>query len=144
MRTQRGYTLIELVLVLAFTGVLVTFAAPPLLHWRDAAAVHAARDDLTGALASVRVEAVAHGGGALVLDPVAGVGWAAYDDGTTEAPIDLRARHGVVLDVGAAAPVRIRYDGLGIGRMASRRIEVRRGRAVAGVTVSAYGRVRRW
>ncbi len=144
MRPRCGYTSIELILVLTLTGALLAMAAPRLGRWRDAAAVHAARDDLIGALAIARIEAVAHGGASVVLDPAAGTGWMVFEDGATGPALDFHARHGVTLDVGSPDPVRIRYDGLGIGRMASRRVTLRRGGARGGAVISAYGRVRRW
>jgi hypothetical protein len=36
----------------------------------------------------------------------------------------------------------VHYDGLGIGRLANASIRVRRGDVAAGLTISAYGRVR--
>ena len=38
----------------------------------------------------------------------------------------------------------IRYDAIGLGRIANRTLRFERGRAVAGLTISAYGRVRAW
>ena len=44
----------------------------------------------------------------------------------------------------AGDTIAIRYDAIGIGRIANRTLRFERGHAVAGLTVSAYGRVRAW
>jgi hypothetical protein len=38
----------------------------------------------------------------------------------------------------------IRFDGLGLGRLANRTIRLQRGTVTGGVTFSAYGRARTW
>lgn len=141
-----GYTLIELLFVLSILGVLLAITMPPLTRWLDAAAVHAARDELAGGLALTRVAAVSGRGATLVLDPAAGRFWirTEEEDGSATAT-DLARRYRVRIDVGAStAPVLFHYDALGIGRLANRTVRVHRGRAEAGLTVSAYGRFRRW
>jgi prepilin-type N-terminal cleavage/methylation domain-containing protein len=140
---RRGYTLIELIVVMALLGVLLAMALPPMLRWRDAAAVRSARDELAAGLAWTRVAAATHGGAALVLDPATGRFWTRAH-GRDAGSVDLAARYGVRLDPGTPDPVVFYYDALGIGRLSNRTIRVRRGRAEGGVTVSAYGRYRRW
>lgn len=140
---QSGYTLIELIVVMAVLGVLLAIALPPALRWRDAAAVRSARDELAAALAWTRVAAASHGGATLVLDPAVGRFWT-HADGRDSAPVDLADRYGVRVDPGSGDPVVFHYDGLGIGRLTNRTVRVVRGDAEAGVTVSAYGRYRRW
>lgn len=144
MRPRHGYTLIELLLVLTVLAVLLGLALPPLGRWRDRAAVRAARDELAGAVAWTRMAAAARGGAALAVDPVAGQVWTRARDGTDSAPVNLSARYAVRVETGTNGVVLLQYDALGIGRMASRTFTLRRGDAVAGVTVSAYGRHRRW
>ena len=58
----------------------------------------------------------------------------------------LPERYGVRVRVeGSSAPsVVLRFDGIGIGRVASRTIALDRGRIRAGITVSSYGRARAW
>lgn len=144
MSTPRGFTLLELMVVLGLLALLLAISAPRLVRWRDAAAVRAARDDVATSLARVRLAAVAAGGAALVLDPAGHRIWTRTATRDTAHLVDLRGRYGVALDVGADGPVELRFDGLGIGRIASRRIILRRREAEAGLTVSAYGRARRW
>jgi hypothetical protein len=45
---------------------------------------------------------------------------------------------------GAAGPVAIEFDARGVGIVASRTFRVRRGAAEARLTLSAFGRPRRW
>jgi type II secretory pathway pseudopilin PulG len=139
-----GTTLIELVVVLAVLAVLLGVAVPSSGQWRDGAAVRAARDELAAGLAQARVTAVASGGAALILDPLAGRFWTVTDSGPVGEPVSLEDRYGVLVDPGGADLVVFRYDGLGIGRLTSRTVHIRRGGAEAGLTVSAYGRTRRW
>lgn len=147
MRHRHGYTLTELVVVLAVLAVLLGIAMPPVGRWRDRTAVRTARDELAAALAWTRMAAAASGGAALAVDPETGRIWIRTAGGSEwrdSPPINLRARYGVRFDPGAGAVIRLPYDALGIGRFASRTFTLRRGAAVAGVTVSAYGRYRRW
>lgn len=139
-----GTTLIELIVVLAVLAVLLGVAVLSSARWRDEAAVRAARDELASGLAQARVTAVSSGGAALILDPAAGRFWTVTDSGAAGEPVSLEDRYGVLVDPGGDDLVVLRYDGLGIGRLASRTVRIRRGRAEAGLTVSAYGRTRRW
>lgn len=139
-----GTTLIELVVVLAVLAALLGVAVPASARWRDAAAVRAARDELAAGLARTRATAVSRGGAALILDPLVGRFWTVADRGRTPEAVGLGDRYGVRVDPGGDDLVVFRYDGLGIGRLASRTVRIRRGGAEAGLTVSAYGRARRW
>ena len=139
-----GYTLLETMAALALLCVVLGIALPPVARWRDDAAVRAARDEIAAELAAARMAAVARGGAGLVVDPVTGRVWVVSGAGRAGEAIDVAGRYGVRLRVGPGGPVLIAYDALGIGRLGSRTIEVRRGRAAGGLTVSAYGRVRRW
>lgn len=142
MRNQAGTSFLELIVVLALLGLLLGIAAPNALRWRDLLAVRAARDELAAGLATTRATATAAGGAALVLDVSTGAYWI-VTEGRTGRVTDVGGRYGVGME-GADGLVEIRYDALGIGRLASRTLRFRRGRAEAGLVVSAYGRVRRW
>lgn len=139
-----GYTLIELLLVLLLFGVLLSVALRPLTRWRDRAAVHAAREELAAALAHTRIMAISAAGATLVLSPTTGSFSTRTQAGTAGPPVDLSARYRVNVEAGAADSVTFHYDALGIGRLTSRTVTVTRGAAEAGLTVSAYGRYRRW
>jgi prepilin-type N-terminal cleavage/methylation domain-containing protein len=138
-----GYTLVELIVTMAVLCVLLAVAFPPALRWRDAAAVRSARDELAAGLGWTRVAAASHGGASLVLDPVTGRFWTRTAGGASPV-VDLCGRYGVDIDPGTESPVVFEYDALGIGRLTNRTVRIRRGDVEAGVTVSAYGRYRRW
>lgn len=141
----RGFTLVEVVLVLCLVGILTSLATPALSAGRDGAAVRAARDQVAAALTYTRAAALARGGAALVVDVERANLWVRDAAGDTVArPLDLRARYGVAVTTRGGPTVEIRYDAMGIGRLASRTLRFRRGRARAVLTVSAYGRVRAW
>jgi prepilin-type N-terminal cleavage/methylation domain-containing protein len=144
MRPRRGYTVLEVLVTLSVLSVLLGIALPPLGHWRDRAAVRAARDELAAAFAWTRMAAAAGGGASLVLDPTAGTFRVRAGPGAGARTVDLGRRFGVTVEVGAGAPVVFDYDALGIGRLASRTIVLHRKSASAGIVVSAYGRVRPW
>ena len=141
--TRRGYTIAELLVVLALLALLLAMAGPQAVRWRDAFAVRAARDDLAAALAWTRVAAVSGAGARLVVEPDPARFRTLTTLGDLGPAADLGDRYGVEFET-PAAPTEIAYDALGIGRLASRTLILRRGAARAGVVISAYGRVRPW
>src|SRR5690606_19303309 len=145
-RPDPGHSLIELLFVVCVVAVLLGLAAPALGTARDRYAVRAARDALAAGIARGRAFAVVHGGAVVVVDPAAGRLWIERRGGEVlGAPVELARRFGVTLSAdGAEGPARIRFDGMGIGRLANRTLRIRRGSAEAGITISAYGRVRTW
>jgi len=132
--------------VLALLALLLGAAAPALGGALDGYAVRVARDGLAAELARTRMAAVSHGGAELVVDPAAGRAWIVTRAGDTirgavlGEGLDIQ----VTPDGAAGGAVAIRFDGLGVGRLASRTVRFRRGRAEAGLTISSYGRVRAW
>ena len=64
--------------------------------------------------------------------------------GVIEQEIQLAPQRVDLLPTGAADPVQLRYDAHGLGRMMSQTITFALGHARAGLTVSSFGRVRRW
>lgn len=145
MTRSRGFTLVELLVVMALLSILLGMSVPHVGRWRDAVAAGGARDELLARLAWTRIAAASNGGAALVVDLERGEYRVELEDGTIARAGTPGARHGVVIESpGAQDSVVLRYDGLGIGRMTGRTILVRRGRAVAGLVVSPWGRARRW
>ena len=61
-------------------------------------------------------------------------------------PVRLGDAFGVTLaaDQHAGGVIILEFDGLGIGRVASRTFRIRRGATEARLTLSSYGRPRRW
>lgn len=142
---SRGHSLVELAAVLTTVGVALLIVAPTIERARDGLAVRGARDALAQALVHTRIHARMHGGAALYLDADAGSAVILSATGDTlQPPLLLQAQYRTQLDVGGDSPVAIRYDPLGIGRLANRTLRVMRGDAMARITVSAYGRVRAW
>lgn len=145
MQTRTGYSLLELTLVLALGGILLLLATPPLHHARDIFATRAARDYVLGQLALARTLAPAYAGTEVVLVPAAaelGVRSTARLHTLTS----LRERFGVELGLSGAAAdtVALRFDAIGLGRMANRTLAFTRGRASARISISTYGRARPW
>jgi prepilin-type N-terminal cleavage/methylation domain-containing protein len=143
MRHRSGFTLLELALVVVMLGTALALATPRLQHARHVFAVRAARAELAGAVSIARVTAVRSGGATLHIDPATGMAWIEAADGSRLSPdYPLAARFGVGVATSSGGGVALRYDGLGIGRMANASVTVSRGSVSAGLTISAYGRVR--
>jgi len=145
MKNRSATSLTELLLVLTLLGILFTLAMPHARHGLDAMRVRSARESTVGAALRARSLAVAHGGADLVLDLSAETASAVDGNGvlaeqTALSQYDVR----ISADGTSSSRIVLRYDALGIGRMASRTIRFRRGRAEAGLTFSSYGRIRRW
>lgn len=142
---RNGHTLIEILTVLLVMAILLAIGLPPVRGWRDAAAARAARDELAARLSWTRIIAASHGGAALVLDVPAARYRVELGDGVTSHAADLGEIFGVHIQTASAGDsLVLRYDALGIGRTTGGTLYVRRGAAVAGLTVTPYGRYRRW
>jgi prepilin-type N-terminal cleavage/methylation domain-containing protein len=143
MFKRRGFTLLELCLVLLIAGTLAAVAVPHFGRAYDRIAVRAAATELAGALAVTRAAAIRAGGASLHIDPSSGTAWIQTVAGL-RLPDDypIAARYGVRLETARTGTTILRYDALGIGRITNAVISCRRQSAVASVTVSSYGRVR--
>ncbi len=140
---MRGHTLVELTFVLLLVGVAAASVAPTARQLLERAAVVAAREALVGLLAQARLAAIETGGASVWIDSGSGLA-EAIARGATLRRVVLTTDFGVTLQVSGAWPrVELRYDALGLGRMTSITIVLRRGGAAAELIVSSYGRVRR-
>lgn len=147
MRTRRGYSLLELIIVLALLTIAIGLAYPGARAAADGWAVRAARDATASVLASTRAAAVAHRGAEVLV--VQATGDVLTRNRRSDRPLprlSVMRDWGVTLSSSGAGgdTVSIRYDALGIGRVASRTLRFERGASSAGITVSAYGRIRQW
>lgn len=143
MRNRPAFTLIELAVVLVAAGALTALALPRLHNARQQVTVRAARAELAGAFAVARSAAITGGGATLFVDPAAGAAWIEVRDGVRlDTDYRLADRYGVRIETPRGAVLSVRYDALGIGRLANTSLTLRRGSATASLTVSAYGRVR--
>ena len=131
---------------MALFALALAMFTSPFRAARDIAAVRSARTDLVTAAARARSLAVGHGGAELHIDTELGTVQVLSGDSAVREQHDLGSEFGVVLAFRNTSATRavLRYDGLGIGRLASRTIAISRGGTEAGVTFSAYGRAREW
>ncbi|MEO5511848.1 MAG: type II secretion system protein [Longimicrobiales bacterium] len=141
-----GFTLLELTCALALIGIILGIAAPPFSSARDILAVRAARDAIVAASARARASAIHHGGADMQIDAAAGTVRITSRDRVIDESVALTGMLAVLiqLDGTQATSATLVYDGLGLGRVASRTISLRRRGAVGGVTFSSYGRPRVW
>lgn len=140
---MRGHTLIELTFVLLLVGVTIVSIAPTARRARDHAAVVAAREALVGLFAEAR-QAAAESGGALVRISTSPAAAETFVGGLAVRRVELATEFEVAVALGGGgAGVDLHYDALGLGRVASQTVTLRRGSASAALVVSSYGRVRR-
>jgi len=137
-----GHTLIELIAVLLIGSLALAVGLPAAEAQRDRWAVAGSREAVVGAVTRARAAAITRGGASLFVDPAGDSIWWGGAWGRSDAT-DLRTEFGV--DLGPEGPLfELRFGPLGLGRVASRTLVLRRGDAAASLTLSAYGRVRRW
>ena len=140
---RRGFTLLELVVVLAIVAMLTTFAVSRLVPLVDWIAADGAARDVTSALAVTRTAAVLRGTRArlriaadsLRIDRESPAGWEPY------ARWAGPASAGVTLTVSNPEVV---FSPLGIAwGLSNTRIVLSRGSQIETITTSRLGRVRR-
>jgi Tfp pilus assembly major pilin PilA len=140
---RRGTTLLELATVLLLLGLSGAVALPIGKRLADRMAVVSAREALAGLVAEARTVALAQGGASVHLDRDPFRAW--YQAaGVPRRTVALEGDLGVTMLVGRELPHEVRFDGLGLGQVASTTVRFRRGDAEAGLTLSSYGRARRW
>ena len=141
---DRGLTVVELLLALTLLSLGVASLLPLARHQRDRLAVAGAREAVAGVIARGRAEARRRGGATVVL--TAAPPGARVESRDAEIPLlrsDLTSFE-VEMDLGDdVREARLRYDALGVGRVASRTVAFRRGRAEVALVVASYGRVSR-
>jgi prepilin-type N-terminal cleavage/methylation domain-containing protein len=145
MINRSGFTLVELSCAVVIGAIFLTLVTPAIRQGRDVLAARAARDHLLQSLALARAVAPVHAGAEVVLD-TAGARVRVQSGARIHEQLGLGERFGVSLVVqGSAQPtVSLRFDALGIGRLANRTIVLQRGTARVGVSLSMYGRARSW
>ena len=140
---RRGYTLLELVVVLALVGLLASFAIARLAPLLDWIAADGAARDVTTALAVTRTAAVLRGGRArlriavdsLRIDREGPAGWEPYVRwaGPASAGVSLTVSNPEIV-----------FSPLGIAwGLSNTRVVLRRGSQIETITTSRLGRVRR-
>jgi type II secretory pathway pseudopilin PulG len=136
-----GFTLSELLLVVALLLILVILAAPRYMALRDRIAVDGAASGIVRALVDTRAAAVRLGTRAAVAIDTQTAALAVHVQADTLARIPLHGLFGVTL---ASSRDSMAYSATGLGYGASNAsIIVRRGAAAETVSISRTGRVRR-
>lgn len=149
MRFDRtsGATLLELLLTLLILSCIAAGGALALRRGLEAYAARAARDSMAAAVSRARALALTNGTARLLVDPAAARLWLEAPHGVAVGdPVRLGDVFGVTLaaDQHTGGVIVLEFDGLGIGRVASRTFRIRRGATEARLTLSSYGRPRRW
>ena len=140
---MRGFTLVELIVVLLILSVAASLSVPRLGSALDRIATDAAARDVTTALATARAAAVLQGTRArlriaadsLRVDRESAQGWEPYArwPGPAASGVDLRVSNPEIV-----------FGPLGLGwGLANTRVELRRGSQIETITTSRLGRVRR-
>ena len=145
MRNQRthGSSLLELTLVLVVMALAGAVSLDAARAATDRLAVNAARRTALAVIRETAARARAAGGAHLLIDTVgARFELRAAQDTVIVAQWPLGEELGVRLSLGSRAQRVVRYDPAGIGRVANHTLTFTRGRAIARVRVSLFGRAR--
>ncbi len=114
---QRGFQLIELIVVLAVMTSLLTMVTPPLLRMQGDLRVHLAAQELVGVLRVARAYAIRHGANVAVKFRTDGktgaVTFTVYRDGDGDGVLNRDIQSGA--DPQVAPPGRLTYLGKGVG-----------------------------
>lgn len=138
---SRGFTLVEIVLVLSVIGVFTSVAVPGIVRARDRAAVHGATSAVVSALADARHQALRWQRRTAIRFDTLSASVVVHAGTDTLERLALRAQFDVSLDA-TRDSVAFYPTGLGYGA-ANTRLIVSRGLAAETVSVSRAGRVRR-
>jgi len=142
MASTRGFTLLELSLVLFVAAIVLGVAIGPAVRQADALILRGAREELISLFHRARMEARLHGSAQLLLseddDPVLIPG-----GGAAPTRLSLRGR-GVRLDLlGPRTELDVGFGPLGTANFASASLSLRKRDARLSLTISSFGRVRR-
>jgi len=137
---RRGFSLLELTVVVTIAGIILALALPRLAHMRDAASVRSAMGELAGLFSAARQEAIARRAPVTVAIDAARGDVELRAGGVRLVRRSLAASYGVSVGTNRDSTV---YDPRGIGfGLANVMIIVRRGTVVDTLRMSRLGRVR--
>ena len=140
---RRGFTLIEMAIVLVVIGVMIGLAAPRIAGYVDWLAVRRAEGETAAFYSRVRIAAVYRA--VRVRIGFTGDSLIAVAEGAIDSIVGHIAgptQYGVALTA-SRAEIRIYPNGLGLGA-ANTKLVFRRGNAADSLTISRLGRLRRW
>ena len=140
---RRGFTLIEIAIVLVVIGVMAGLATPRIAGYMDRLAVRRAEDETAAFYNRVRIAAVYRA--VRVRVGFSGDSLIAVAEGSVDSIVwrlPGPTQYGVALT--ASRPeIRLYPNGLGLGA-ANTKLVFRRGAAADSLTISRLGRLRRW
>lgn len=135
-----GWTLVELLVVLALAGVVLGLVVPLATGILDRWAVSAARDEAMALLRRTRAVARMEGGAEVRISTAPPTVELVVRDTVRTCLCDLEAR-GIGLELsGRSGPVTLRWNGLGLGVVSSRTLRFTRRASRAELVVSSRGR----
>ena len=138
-----GFTLFELVVVMALSGIVLSGLVNAARREMDRMAVVAARESVAGLLHRARQEAIAYGGSQVLVqsDPPMGQLIAGSDILATTSPGD---EFGVTLGLSRdRSEALLMFGPLGLGLVSSQTLTFRKGDQESVLVISALGRVDR-
>ena len=137
---RSGTTLLELAVVLVLIALAGTAVLPAARRQADRSALIGAREAVAAFIARTRTEAMLVGAASLRVR-TAEADLAVLTADSLVTVLHLGSQFGVAIELGGgAAEAELHFDGLGLGRVASRTITLRRGQDEVALVVSAYGR----
>jgi len=145
-RCRPGVALPDLIITLAILAILAVIAAPRLQQASQAMAARAARDAAATEFERARVLALARGTARVIVDPASAELRVESPAGIPAAPpLRLGAfATAVTVDGLASGTASLDFNAIGLGVSANRTIRFRRGQQESRLSLSLYGRVRRW
>jgi len=144
---RAGATLPELLLLLSLLAVLGGMGVSASAGALDRVSVRGARDAVATTVGRARTLARLHGSARIQIDAATGTLRLESPIGSTSPvanPIGDAFGVEISIDGGVTSPVTLDFDALGLGRLANRTLRFRRNGAEARLTLSSYGRPRRW
>ena len=138
-----GFTLLELATVLLLMSLSLGCLLPGARRQLDRVAVLEAREELAGLFHRARLEAVAFGGATVLLNSDSASA-TLVTGGEVLDRTALLEKYSVSLTLSAGRPeAELTFDSLGLGRVASQTLRLKRGDAEAALVVSSFGRIGR-
>ena len=140
---RRGFTLIEVLIVIVVIGIMAGLAVPRAKKWGDRRAVRRAGNEAALFYYRVRFAAVLKSA-TIRIEFAPDLFTAASESPSVSVNVSIPgpARHGVRLNVSRSV-IRLYPNGLGLGP-ANTKLVFRRGSAAESLTVSRLGRLKRW